>query len=113
VQHWAHGGETRLDNLILLCRRHHSFIHEKRAFIEVVNPDQGAVQFRFCDAEGQPLLASRDAGLADADVVSLKPMAVANVTAVTSTEVSPFAPINPTARADYQEIAWYLNQPRE
>src|SRR6266487_3390280 len=22
VQHWAHGGETRLDNLVLLCRRH-------------------------------------------------------------------------------------------
>jgi hypothetical protein len=113
VHHWAQGGETRLDNLILLCPRHHSYIHERNACIEVIKPDQGAVQFRFYDTQGQPLLASGDGVLAAADVVSLKPMAVANVTAVTSADVSPFAPINPTARADYQEIAWYLNQPRE
>jgi hypothetical protein len=28
VRHWAHGGETSLDNLILLCRRHHRAVHE-------------------------------------------------------------------------------------
>ena len=28
VEHWAQGGETRLDNLILLCRRHHRAVHE-------------------------------------------------------------------------------------
>ena len=28
VRHWAHGGETRLDNLVLLCRRHHRAVHE-------------------------------------------------------------------------------------
>jgi hypothetical protein len=26
--HWAHGGETSLENLILLCRRHHRQVHE-------------------------------------------------------------------------------------
>ena len=26
--HWAHGGVTSLDNLILLCRRHHRHVHE-------------------------------------------------------------------------------------
>jgi hypothetical protein len=28
VQHWADGGATRLDNLVLLCRRHHRAVHE-------------------------------------------------------------------------------------
>jgi hypothetical protein len=28
IHHWAHGGVTDLDNLVLLCRRHHRFVHE-------------------------------------------------------------------------------------
>jgi hypothetical protein len=28
VVHWAAGGPTRLDNLVLLCRRHHRLLHE-------------------------------------------------------------------------------------
>ncbi len=28
VDHWADGGATRLDNLVLLCRRHHRAVHE-------------------------------------------------------------------------------------
>ncbi len=29
VRHWAEGGETKLDNLALLCRRHHRCLHEE------------------------------------------------------------------------------------
>ncbi len=29
VKHWADGGPTTLDNLILLCRRHHRLVHEE------------------------------------------------------------------------------------
>ena len=29
IQHWADGGETKMDNLILLCRRHHRLLHEE------------------------------------------------------------------------------------
>ncbi len=28
IQHWAAGGETSLDNLMLLCSHHHTLVHE-------------------------------------------------------------------------------------
>ena len=30
IVHWADGGSTDLDNLVLLCRRHHRMVHEGR-----------------------------------------------------------------------------------
>jgi hypothetical protein len=35
VVHWADGGATRLDNLVLLCRRHHRAVHEEGFRIEL------------------------------------------------------------------------------
>jgi HNH endonuclease len=29
IVHWANGGETRLTNLISLCKRHHALVHDK------------------------------------------------------------------------------------
>ena len=29
VRHWLHGGETKVSNLALLCRRHHVYVHDK------------------------------------------------------------------------------------
>ena len=43
VRHWADGGATRLDNLVLLCGRHHRFVHEQ-GWTVVLNPD-GATEF--------------------------------------------------------------------
>ena len=28
VEHWANGGETAIDNLLLLCTKHHTLVHE-------------------------------------------------------------------------------------
>ena len=46
VKHWANGGETSLDNLILLCPTHHRLVHE--GGFDVRHLDDGA--FRFCEA---------------------------------------------------------------
>jgi hypothetical protein len=43
IQHWAHGGETRLSNLVQLCRFHHRQVHEGRVVIQRL--DDGAVRF--------------------------------------------------------------------
>lgn len=34
IHHWATGGETRADNLLMLCRRHHRLVHEGGYSIE-------------------------------------------------------------------------------
>ena len=43
VRHWADGGATRLDNLVLLCRRHHRAVHEDG--FSVALRDDGEVRF--------------------------------------------------------------------
>jgi hypothetical protein len=34
IQHWAHGGETKLTNLVSVCRHHHRLLHEGRFGVE-------------------------------------------------------------------------------
>lgn len=34
IVHWAHGGETKLENLVLLCRKHHRLVHEQGWVVE-------------------------------------------------------------------------------
>jgi hypothetical protein len=43
IQHWANGGETKLSNLVLLCRFHHRLVHE--GGVEVQSLDDGALRF--------------------------------------------------------------------
>src|SRR5699024_12595958 len=40
---WSHGGATAIDNLILLCRRHHRAVHEGGWRILVADPQSNAV----------------------------------------------------------------------
>ncbi len=51
LRHWAHGGETKLDNLVLLCRRHHRLVHEGGYAVEPAA--NGALRFR--DPWGAPI----------------------------------------------------------
>ena len=41
IKHWADGGETRVDNLVLLCRRHHRAVHEEGFRVEIVKDAEG------------------------------------------------------------------------
>ena len=77
VRHWADGGATRLQNLLLLCRRHHRAVHEEGFTIELGKT--GEVCFFWPDgrvlpdAPGAPIwagrpLASTDARLEAADL---------------------------------------------
>ena len=52
VEHWADGGQTRLANLILLCRFHHRAVHEE-GFRVVAAEVEG--QFRFLRPDGEPV----------------------------------------------------------
>jgi hypothetical protein len=53
VEHWIHGGETTLANTVLLCRRHHRYLHEYGYSMELVD---GAAIFR--DADGTVIPAA-------------------------------------------------------
>jgi hypothetical protein len=54
IEHWAHGGATRLSNLVLLCRRHHRLVHEGGVSVRYL--DDGALMFR--DALGRRIEAA-------------------------------------------------------
>jgi hypothetical protein len=51
VVHWAEGGETSLENLVLLCRHHHRAIHERR--VQIRRDASG--DFAFATADGRLL----------------------------------------------------------
>jgi hypothetical protein len=49
VRHWADGGETKLSNLITLCRFHHRLVHEGQVVVQTL--DDGV--FRFVRHDGR------------------------------------------------------------
>ena len=54
IKHWADGGETSLDNLVLLCRHHHHLVHEG-GFACEKSPDG---ELRFKDQRDETLASS-------------------------------------------------------
>jgi hypothetical protein len=65
VQHWADGGATSLDNLLVLCTTHHTLVHEG-GFSIARHPDG---RFYFVRPDGRPveapLVASAETRIAE------------------------------------------------
>jgi 5-methylcytosine-specific restriction endonuclease McrA len=51
IQYWSNGGRTCLENLISLCRRHHTAVHD-RGYLIAASPDGS---FAFFQPGGTPL----------------------------------------------------------
>jgi hypothetical protein len=62
VRHWAHGGHTKLSNLLLLCRHHHRLIHEGGYRIEQASG--GRAVFRRPDGGAIPAVPRKQPGSA-------------------------------------------------
>jgi uncharacterized protein DUF222/HNH endonuclease len=80
VKHWAQGGETKLANLVTLCRFHHRQVHERQVAVQIL--DGGA--FRFVRPDGRsfesPIPQPRDW----ADLVAAHEMRGVRVTPITA-----------------------------
>jgi hypothetical protein len=66
VRHWADGGKTRLDNLLLACRRHHRLLHEGGYRVTVT--EEG--ELHFLRPDGRPLPTSPGAPHLPADPIA-------------------------------------------
>ncbi len=63
IEHWAEGGETKLANLVTLCRLHHRLVHEGEIMIEIT-PTGG---WRFLHPDGRHFEVIRCTRAYDAD----------------------------------------------
>ena len=68
VKHWADGGETSLDNLVLLCPTHHRLVHE--GGFDVQRLDDGA--FRFTNPYGEAVRPPRRPETSSPDTIVVR-----------------------------------------
>jgi hypothetical protein len=77
IRHWASGGRTDLGNLVSLCPRHHTLVHDRGYHIAAPPPGSGDT-FAFYRPDGTPLPASPalpppDGGIEDAHDADITP----------------------------------------
>ncbi|RLB54042.1 MAG: hypothetical protein DRJ42_10305 [Deltaproteobacteria bacterium] len=58
IEHWLHGGETKLDNLILVCPTHHQLLHEGGFTVAVQQENGVERQVLFRDSAGRAIVLS-------------------------------------------------------
>ena len=66
VEHWSAGGETALDNLVLLCTKHHTLVHEGGFTID--RDFQNRWFFRRPDGRALPNCGYHDRDMIDDDI---------------------------------------------
>ena len=68
IRHWAEGGETSLDNLVLLCPTHHRLVHE--GGFDVQRLDDGV--FRFTNSYGVAIRPPRQRETSSPDTIVVR-----------------------------------------
>jgi Domain of unknown function (DUF222)/HNH endonuclease len=63
IRYWSNGGETSLENLLLLCRRHHTLVHEDGY---IITPGGGG----FYNPDGRPLPGCPPLPCGDGDITA-------------------------------------------
>jgi hypothetical protein len=91
IQHWSAGGDTSLDNLMLLCSRHHRLVHEGGFCIERDFQDRWF--FKRPDGRAVPNCGYNSQDMIDNDISELSrsinyPSAEGFLTGVKSSPVS-------------------------
>ncbi len=70
IQHWTNGGETKLENLTLLCTHHHTLLHE--GGFTIYDDERGGIYFRRPDGRVIPRSGYRAADMLD-DIAITRP----------------------------------------
>ncbi len=100
IRHWAHGGETNLNNLVLLCRYHHTQLHEGGYTIAGTGKN-----VRFIDPRGVEIpVVDDDLSIGNVDDLIKDASAEAFLDAKSLTPEMDWRP------PDYSHIAWILAQ---
>jgi len=60
IIHWANGGETRLNNLVMLCRHHHTKLHQGAFTIETKATGTKSLDIVYRNTKGKQLRQSID-----------------------------------------------------
>jgi hypothetical protein len=104
IRHWADGGPTDLENLILLCRRHHMLLHE--AGYGLAGAPGGGV--RWLRPDGRPLPDQLPSGDSNAVRAAIE---AADREAGLPYDRHTLLPAWAGERFDLREIVWVLLQP--